>query len=139
SSLLGGSSTSGTTITLGNLTVSPTTVAATSTNNPASAVTVTMTAVGLTSTTSIPLTWTDDTGSHQLNITSSGNTTWSVSVPASSTQTSDMTTTDGGATWKIVLAAGTQLHGGLSTTFTFTATRQSDNATASTTVSVLQA
>ncbi|HVU75083.1 MAG TPA: type II secretion system protein [Mycobacteriales bacterium] len=225
SNLLGGSATSGTSVTLGNLTVSPTSVAVTSANNPTSAVTVTMTAVGLTATTSIPLTWTDDTGSHQTTMASAGNGTWSVSVPASSitkapasgantatvaftataptgngiqtanltlvtqptftgctvspnpivfqllttklsaattltctvkavsssdtvkvsyatpssTQVSNLTTTDGGATWKIVLAAGTQLHSGLSTTFTFTATRASDSATATTTVNVLQA
>jgi prepilin-type N-terminal cleavage/methylation domain-containing protein len=223
--LLGGT-TSGTSVTLGTLTVTPSSLAATAANNPASAVTVSMTAVGLSSTTSIPLTWTDDTGSHQLALTSSGGGTWSVSVPASSvtkapasgsttatvaftataptgngiqtanltlvtqpsftscsvspnpltlqllsttklanaetltctvkalsssdhvrvsyatptsTQTSDLTTTDGGTTWKLVLAAGTQVHSGLSTTFTFTATRQSDNASASTSVTCLQA
>jgi hypothetical protein len=71
-------------------------------------------------------------------ISSSDTVKVSYATPTSTT-TTNLSTTDGGTTWKLVLAAGTQLHSGLSTAFTFTATRASDSATATTTVTVLQA
>jgi hypothetical protein len=84
SGLTGGSSSGGTSVVLGNLTFSPSTVTVDSSGTPLNNVVVSFTATGLSTSTTLPLTWTDDTGSHQATMTSSGATTWSVTVPSSS-------------------------------------------------------
>jgi type II secretory pathway pseudopilin PulG len=73
----------GTTLVTGTLALSPSSVTVNSSGNPSSAVTATLTQTGLSNATCVPLTWSDDTGSHQLSMTGSGGT-YSVSIPASS-------------------------------------------------------
>lgn len=74
---------SGSGVTVTSMSVSPTAVAVNGSGHPVSTVTVTLLAVGLASDTTIPVTWTDDNGSHQASMTGNG-ATWSVDVPGSS-------------------------------------------------------
>ena len=80
--LSNGSGASGSSVVVSSMSVSPTATAVDANGRPASKVTVTLIAAGLSSGTSIPVTWTDDTGSHQTSMSGNG-TTWSVDVPAS--------------------------------------------------------
>jgi hypothetical protein len=61
---------------------------------PSSAVTATLTETGLSNATCVPLTWSDDNGSHQLLMTGSGGT-FTVSIPAASIKKA--TPTSGGS------------------------------------------
>lgn len=72
---------SDTSVVVSSMSVSPTTTAVDANGRPVSDVTVTLLATGLSSGTTIPVTWTDDTGSHQASMTGGG-TTWSATVPA---------------------------------------------------------
>jgi len=81
--LVGGSSSSDT-VTLGALSLSPSSAAVNSSGTPASAVTATLSAVGLNTGSSLPLTWSDDNGSHQVTMTHTTGSTWSATVPAAS-------------------------------------------------------
>lgn len=80
----------GTTLVLGHLSLSPSTVSVDSSGHPTSNVTVTLTQTGLSNTTCVPLTWSDDNGSHQLSMTGSGGT-YSVTVPKASITRSGLT------------------------------------------------
>lgn len=84
STLVGGTAQSATAVTVSTFTASPTTTTVSAAGVPAAGVALTMTTVGLTgSTTSIPVTWTDDNGSHQWSLTGGPNT-WNATVPAAS-------------------------------------------------------
>jgi len=72
---------SGTSVVVSSMSVSPTTTAVDANGRPVSDITVTLLATGLSSGTTIPVTWTDDTGSHQATMSGNG-VTWSVTVPA---------------------------------------------------------
>jgi Tfp pilus assembly protein PilV len=80
----------GTTLVLGHLSLSPSTVSVDSSGHPTSDVTVTLTQSGLSNTTCVPLTWSDDTGSHQLSMTANGSS-YTVTVPKSSITRSGLT------------------------------------------------
>src|SRR5262249_48142666 len=80
--LVGGSAASG--VTLGSLSLSPSSAAVNSSGTPASAITVTLSAVGLGTGSTIPLTWTDRNGSPQATMTHSTGTTWTATVAAAS-------------------------------------------------------
>jgi prepilin-type N-terminal cleavage/methylation domain-containing protein len=73
----------GTTLVVGHLSLSPSTVAVNSAGTPATNVTATLTATGISNASCIPLTWSDDTGSHQALMTGGGGT-YSVTIPPSS-------------------------------------------------------
>ncbi len=73
----------GTTLVAGSLSLSPSSVAVDSSSHPTSDVTVTLTQTGLANATCVPLTWSDDTGSHQATMTGS-NGTYSVTIAKSS-------------------------------------------------------
>lgn len=80
---LGSCGGSGTTLVLGHLSLSPSSVSVDSSGHPTSDVTVTLTQTGLSNASCVPLTYSDDTGSHQLSMTGSGGT-YSVTVPKAS-------------------------------------------------------
>jgi trimeric autotransporter adhesin len=82
-SLLGGSDSQSGSVVLGVLTVSPTTSSVDSSGHPASSVTATLNVTGLTSSTTFPLTYSDDNGSHQVTMSSSGSNTWSATISSS--------------------------------------------------------
>lgn len=72
-------------VSVGTLAVSPTTVGVSSSGTPTSNVTVTLSTVGLGGGATVPLTWSDDNGSHQTTMSSSnGGSTWTATVNASS-------------------------------------------------------
>lgn len=73
----------GTTLVTGSLSLSPSSVSVDSSGHPTSNVTVTLTQSGLSNTTCVPLTWSDDTGSHQTTMTGSGGA-FSVTIPKAS-------------------------------------------------------
>jgi prepilin-type N-terminal cleavage/methylation domain-containing protein len=81
-SLLGGTGTSTLSVVLGALTLAPSTAAVNSNGNPASAVVATLNVTGLDTSTVIPLTWSDDNGSHQTTMTSATSTTWTATIAA---------------------------------------------------------
>jgi len=83
STLLGGTSpTNG--ISVSSFTATPSPMGVTTAGQPTSAVTLTLNTVGLTSsTTAIPVTWTDDNGGHQISLTG-GPSAWTGTVAASS-------------------------------------------------------
>lgn len=83
SSPLGSCGGSGTTLVTGSLSLSPSSVTVTSAGHPSTTVNATLTATGLTNATCVPLTWSDDTGSHQVSMTG-GSGSFTVSIPASS-------------------------------------------------------
>jgi Tfp pilus assembly protein PilV len=85
SSPLGSCGGSGVTLVAGSLSLSPSTVTVDTNGNPTSNVTVTLTQTGLSSTNTscVPLTWSDDSGSHQVSMTPSG-TSYTVTIPKSS-------------------------------------------------------
>jgi type II secretory pathway pseudopilin PulG len=80
---LGSCGGSGTTLVIGSLSLSPSSVSVNSAGTPSSNVTATLTETGLSSASCVPLTWSDDNGSHQLTMTGGGGT-YSVTIPASS-------------------------------------------------------
>lgn len=90
---------SGTSVEVTSMSLSPSATAVNSSGHPASKVTVTMQAVGLTSGTVIPVTWTDDNGAHQVSMNGDG-ATWSVDVPAS-----DITRVVSASTGSVVFTA----------------------------------
>ncbi|HEX3708082.1 MAG TPA: hypothetical protein VHV76_15760 [Mycobacteriales bacterium] len=94
SSPLGSCGGGGTTLVVGHLALSPSAVTVSSSGTPSSAIAVTLTQTGLSNATCVPLTWSDDKGSHQVSLTGSGGT-FTASIPASAiTKT---TSTSGGS------------------------------------------
>jgi prepilin-type N-terminal cleavage/methylation domain-containing protein len=91
---LGSCGGSGTTLVVGHLALSPTSVMVNSAGTPSSAVTVTLTETGLSNATCVPLTWSDDNGSHQVTLTGSGST-FTATIPAASIKKA--TPTSGGS------------------------------------------
>jgi len=75
---------SGASVSASALGLSPTSVATDSNGNPVSNITATVTINGLSASTTVPLTWTDDNGAHQVSMSDVGGTTWSVTVSKSS-------------------------------------------------------
>jgi prepilin-type N-terminal cleavage/methylation domain-containing protein len=71
---------SGISVTAGTLSLSPSSTSVDASGTPVNDVTVSLSVVGLASSTSIPLTWTDDGGAHQTAMSNTGGTTWSVTV-----------------------------------------------------------
>jgi hypothetical protein len=94
SSPLGSCGGSGTTLVVGHLALSPASVMVNAAGTPASAITATLTETGLSNATCVPLTWSDDNGSHQVTMTGS-NGTFTATIPASSIQKA--TPTSGGS------------------------------------------
>jgi prepilin-type N-terminal cleavage/methylation domain-containing protein len=82
--LLGGSASGGTSVTLSQLTLSPSTVAVTSGGAAQSSVTASLSVTGLAAGSSFPISWADDVGGHQATMTSTGNGIWTATLPASS-------------------------------------------------------
>lgn len=76
--------TSGTSVSAGALTLNPSSTSVDSSGDPVNNVTATLSVVGLSSGTTMPLTWIDDTGSHQVTLTNTGGATWSATIPKSS-------------------------------------------------------
>jgi prepilin-type N-terminal cleavage/methylation domain-containing protein len=91
---LGSCGGSGTTLVIGHLALSPSSVTMNTAGTPSSGVTATLTESGLTNATCVPLTWSDDNGSHQVAMTGSGGT-FTVSIPATSIKKA--TPTSGGS------------------------------------------
>jgi Tfp pilus assembly protein PilV len=84
SSLVGGTGQAASGVSVSSFTATPASTTVTSAGQPASAITLSLTTVGLTSSTgSIPVTWTDDGGSHQTTLTG-GPSSWTATVPAAS-------------------------------------------------------
>jgi prepilin-type N-terminal cleavage/methylation domain-containing protein len=82
--LVGGAGQTATGVSVSAFTASPTTATVSAAGVPTSAVTLSLTTVGLTdATSSIPVTWTDDAGSHQWSLTG-GPSSWTATIPASS-------------------------------------------------------
>lgn len=71
---------SGTSVTAGTLSLTPSSTSVDSSGSPADDVVASLNVVGLTTATSIPLTWTDDSGAHQVTMANTGGTTWSATV-----------------------------------------------------------
>jgi prepilin-type N-terminal cleavage/methylation domain-containing protein len=80
---LGSCGGNGTTLVIGHLSLSPSSVTVSGGGTPSSAVTATLTQTGLSNASCVPLTWSDDNGPHQVSMTGSGST-YSVTIPASS-------------------------------------------------------
>lgn len=84
STLVGGTSQTASGVSVTSFSATPTSTTVSATGAPASAVTLSLVTVGLTAaTTSIPVTWTDDNGSHQVSLTG-GPSSWNATVPAAS-------------------------------------------------------
>jgi Tfp pilus assembly protein PilV len=73
----------GTTLVTGSLSLSPSSVTVSGAGHPASDVTVTLNENGLSNATCVPLTWSDDTGAHQVSMTGGGGI-FTATIPASS-------------------------------------------------------
>jgi type II secretory pathway pseudopilin PulG len=80
---LGNCGGSGTTLVIGSLSLSPSSVTVDSSGHPTSDIKVTLTQTGLSNATCVPLTWSDDTGPHQVSMTPSGST-FTVTIPKAS-------------------------------------------------------
>lgn len=80
---LGSCGGSGVTAVSGHLSLSPSSVTVDATGKPSGSVTATLSATGLSNTTCVPLTWSDDNGAHQMSMTG-GSGTYTVTIPASS-------------------------------------------------------
>jgi Tfp pilus assembly protein PilV len=91
---LGSCGGAGTTLVLGHLALSPSSVMVNTTGTPSSSITATLTETGLSNATCVPLTWSDDNGSHQVAMTGSGGT-FTVAIPAASIKKA--TPTSGGS------------------------------------------
>ena len=84
STLVGGSGQAASGVSVSTFTATPSSSTVTSAGVPASPITLNLTTVGLNSSTgSIPVTWTDDGGSHQTSLTGGPNS-WTVTIPAAS-------------------------------------------------------
>ena len=83
SGLLSNSSASGTSVSASALGLSPSSVSVDSSGNPLSNITATVSITGLGTSVTVPLTWSDDNGAHQVSMTNVGGTTWSVTVSKS--------------------------------------------------------
>jgi type II secretory pathway pseudopilin PulG len=84
SSLVGGTGQGASGVSVSSFTATPSTATVTSAGLPSSPITLTLTTVGLNSSTgSIPVTWTDDGGSHQVSLTGGPNS-WTATIPAAS-------------------------------------------------------
>jgi prepilin-type N-terminal cleavage/methylation domain-containing protein len=84
STLVGGTGQAASGVSVSAFTATPSTSTVTSAGVPTSPITLNLTTVGLNSSTgSIPVTWTDDGGSHQTTLTGGPNS-WSVTIPAAS-------------------------------------------------------
>jgi len=83
SGLLTNSGVSGASVTASSLGLSPTSVSVDTNGNPISDVTVSVSITGLSSTVTVPLTWSDDNGAHQVSMSNVGGTSWSVTVSKS--------------------------------------------------------
>lgn len=83
-SLVGGSSQAASGVSVSSFTASPSSSTVTTAGVPTSPIVLNLTTVGLNSSTgSIPVTWTDDGGSHQASLTGGPNS-WTVTIPADS-------------------------------------------------------
>jgi type II secretory pathway pseudopilin PulG len=91
---LGSCGGAGTTLVLGHLALSPSSVTVNTAGTPSSSITATLTETGLSNATCVPLTWSDDNGSHQVAMTGSGGT-FTVAIPAASIKKA--TPTSGGS------------------------------------------
>ena len=84
STLVGGTGQAASGVSVSAFTATPSSTTVTSAGVPTSPITLNLTTVGLNSSTgSIPVTWTDDGGSHQTNLTGGPNS-WTVTIPAAS-------------------------------------------------------
>lgn len=83
SGLLSNSSASGTSVSASALGLSPSSVSVDSNGNPLSDITASVSITGLGTSVTVPLTWSDDNGAHQVSMTNAGGTTWSVTVSKS--------------------------------------------------------
>ncbi len=82
---LGSCGGSGTTLVSGHLSLSPSSVTVDTAGQPSSSVTVTLTETGLSNATCVPLTWSDDNGSHQVSLTGdSGSGSFQAAIPKTS-------------------------------------------------------
>jgi Tfp pilus assembly protein PilV len=102
---LGSCGGAGTTVVIGHLALSPSSVTVSSAGTPSSAVTATLTETGLSNATCVPLTWSDDNGSHQVSMSGS-NGTFTVAIPASSIKKA--TPTSGGSITFTATVPGSQ-------------------------------
>jgi len=84
SGLLSNSSASGTSVSASALGLSPSSVSIDSNGNPLSDITASVSITGLSTSVTVPLTWSDDNGAHQVSMSNVGGTTWSVTVAKSS-------------------------------------------------------
>jgi prepilin-type N-terminal cleavage/methylation domain-containing protein len=80
----GTSGVSGTSVSVTSLSVSPASITVDSNGNPTSNITVTLQAVGLASSATVPLTWTDDNNAHQTTLVNTATNTWAVTIPKAS-------------------------------------------------------
>jgi Tfp pilus assembly protein PilV len=74
----------GTSVTVSSFTVSPSSTSVDSSGHPSSNITITLTATGLSSSSTVPVTWTDDSGAHQVTLTNTSATTWAATVSKAS-------------------------------------------------------
>ena len=81
--LLSNSGASGTSVTASALGLSPSSVSVDSNGNPLSDITVSASITGLSASATVPITWSDDNGAHQVSMTNVGGSTWSVTVSKS--------------------------------------------------------
>jgi Tfp pilus assembly protein PilV len=95
----------GTTLVIGTLSLSPSSVTVSNAGTPASAITATLTQTGLSNATCVPLTWSDDSGAHQISMTKSGSS-FTATIPA--TSITKTTTTSGGSIAFTATVPGTQ-------------------------------
>lgn len=82
--LTNASGASGTSVSASALGLSPSSVSVDSHGNPLSNVTASLSITGLSTSVTVPLTWSDDNGAHQASMSNVGGTTWSVTVSKSS-------------------------------------------------------
>ncbi|MGN6473609.1 MAG: type IV pilus modification PilV family protein [Mycobacteriales bacterium] len=107
SSPLGSCGGTGTTLVTGHLSLSPSSVTVSAAGQPSSAVTVTLTEIGLSNATCVPLTWSDDNGSHQVSLTGGGGTgSYQATIPAASI--TKVVTSSGGSVAFTATVPGTQ-------------------------------
>ncbi|HEX3898228.1 MAG TPA: type II secretion system protein [Mycobacteriales bacterium] len=91
---LGSCGGAGTTLVVGHLALTPSAVTVSAAGVPSNSVTATLTETGLSNATCVPLTWSDDNGSHQITMTGTGGT-FTVTIPAASIKKA--TPTSGGS------------------------------------------
>lgn len=74
---------SGTSVSASALNLSPSSVSVDSHGNPLSDVTASVSVNGLSTSVTVPLTWSDDNGAHQVSMSNTGGTTWSATISKS--------------------------------------------------------